>query len=125
MYRPIGLFTLCIGLALPGAGFADSSTWASELHAQAMSRANDYRIEGRSKVMAACISWPDAADGTPTLRGAAYAMTSIGSDVNMKAGSLRRTAQNRCLAWEAKNAVDCTCEFLDVNGKNVLQIPAY
>lgn len=125
MTRSARLVAFCVGLLLPGLVAADPSTWASDIHAEAMAKVNDYRVETRSKVMAACISWPDSADGTPKIGGVAYAMTSISSDVNMSAGALRRTAQNRCLAWEAKNAVDCTCEFLDVSGKNVLQTPDY
>lgn len=112
-------------LIVPNIGSADPTTWASEIHANAMAKVNEYRIETRSKVMTACISWPDNPQNKPEVGGVAYAMTSKGSDINVSAGGLRRSAQNRCLAWEAKNNVDCTCEFLDVNGKNVLQIPAY
>ena len=112
-------------LALPVTAQADPSTWAASLHAEAMDRANSYRIETRSKVMAACIIWPDSPDGTPEIKGVGYALTSTGSAVNVRTGVLHRNAQNRCIAWEAQNNVDCTCEFIDSNGKNVLQVPEY
>ncbi|MBY8975021.1 hypothetical protein KHP62_04325 [Rhodobacteraceae bacterium NNCM2] len=111
-------------LAMPQASIADSSQWASEIHQKAMAKSTDYRTEGRSKVMAACITWPDTREGTPVLHGVAYA-TAAASGKDIGPGRLRNSAQNRCIGWEAKNNVDCTCEFLDVNGKNVLQVPTY
>ncbi|MEM9043191.1 MAG: hypothetical protein AAGC81_00740 [Pseudomonadota bacterium] len=108
---------------MPVTAQADPSTWAASLYAQAMERVNEYRIETRSKVMAACIRWPDSAEGTPEIKGVGYAVTEISSEVNVRTSTLRRNAQNRCIAWEANNNLDCTCEFLDVNGRNVLQVP--
>jgi len=94
---------------------------AAEIHATAMQRAPDYAREGRPKAMDACIATGE--DGTPVVRGVAYARTSQSSDKPVATNRLANTARERCLAWKARHGEDCACVPLDRNGKNVLKLP--
>ncbi|MEM8841273.1 MAG: hypothetical protein AAGD47_05825 [Pseudomonadota bacterium] len=103
---------------------ADPSEWAQEIHAKGMEASPDYRAQNRSKVMTVCVTWPETATGEPRIHGFGMAMAGD-SGKDQPPSELRGPAMNRCVQSASKKDPDCKCEFLDVNGKNVLQAPSY
>ena len=51
------------------------------------------------------------------------AYTAETSDVPVFLGRLENDAKHGCKVWAKKEKIDCTCQMLDKNGKNVLRQP--
>ena len=117
------LIAACIILCLPGIAAAGSETWAADLHGEAMRRAPDYANIGRSKVMVACVRWPEPGTGdAPSIAFAVTRVTSQQSDSPVPTNRLRRNAMSDCLGRERDEG--CDCAVIDENGRNVLRIPS-
>jgi len=114
-----------IAAAFALAAEAGPESWPAALHAAAMEKAPDYAQTGRTKVMAACIRWPETSDGadsaTPEIAFVTHTMTKRGSEAPAATGTLRKNAMAACRGREA--AQNCTCQPIDENGKNVLTVP--
>ncbi len=117
------MLTLTLVAALmPLAAHADADAWKTEIHAEAMSKANAYRIEGRTKVMVACIQWPWETGATdPSIQFLVTRMTSPSSDGPVPVNRLRRNAMSDCLR---RASGGCDCATLDESGRNVLRVPS-
>ena len=50
--------------------------------------------------------------------------TGESSDAPIFAGVLARNAKLGCKEWAKFENIDCTCEMLNSNGKNVLKVPS-
>ena len=49
--------------------------------------------------------------------------TGEGSDIPIFSGELAQSAKYDCKKWVKSENIDCTCQMLDSNGKNVLKVP--
>ena len=76
------------------------------------------------KVMVICVDWDAPSASGIHIRNAFTTYTSITSDAPIFAGELARDAKYRCKKWAKAENIDCTCQMLDSNGKNVLKVPA-
>lgn len=95
--------------------------------AQSVYRAvmDNYRIYpglNEPKILSGCLSLVE--DREPPLRihqiFAWY--TDVSSDAPVFAGELRRNAMQACRDWQRTEDVACTCQMIDINGKNVLKL---
>lgn len=109
-------------LACAGSARADSSAWPAALHAEAMAKLRDYANTTFSKVMVACIHWPETVSGTPTIAYVTTNQTELTSRRQLPVNQLRMVAMRNCLG--RAGASGCDCAVLDENGRNVLRVPA-
>ncbi len=75
------------------------------------------------KVMAICIDWDASTESGINVHNAFITHTGISSDRPIFSTSLAVDAKSRCKAWAKSEKIDCTCQMLDSNGKNVLEVP--
>lgn len=102
---------------------ADKRTLADRIHASIMDRFPEYGRNQSMKVMVACIRWDSPTPPRIQVKGATYTYTDAGSDGQINPAELRHDALRRCRGWAARENIDCTCQAVDDNGKNVLRVP--
>ena len=89
-----------------------------------MERVDYYGSLNEPKVMAACIDWEASNASGIYVHNVFSTYTSMGTDVPVFLSELARDAEFRCKQWTKSEKIDCTCQMLDSNGKNVLKVPA-
>ena len=92
-------------------------------HAQIVEAFEGYGRTTDTKVLAVCIAWPDSTDEKLDLVTGGWFYTGQGSDIQIFTGDLSKGAMDLCRKNAAESERDCTCQFVDKNGKNVLTIP--
>ena len=102
----------------------ERSETGDKVYEYVMERATFYASINRSKVMAACIDWDSPNEWGIYLHNVFTTYTSPNSDIPIFTGELARDAKHRCKQWAKSENIDCTCQRLDSNGKNVLKVPA-
>ena len=73
------------------------------------------------KVMAACIDWNASNEFGVYVHNVFSYYTGMTSDIPIFASELGHGAMTWCKDWRKDEKVDCTCQMLDKNGKNVLK----
>ena len=96
---------------------------AGRLHALVMEAVKSYGQLNEPKVMAACIEWRTPDTGEIRLHNVFIAYTGEASDVPIFVTSLAQKGLHNCRKWASSENVHCTCQMLDQNGKNVLEVP--
>ena len=91
---------------------------ADRIHSFVMERIPEYVASNESKVMAACIEWDE-----PYLHNVFSYRTDPNSDAPIFTSRLQQLAMLSCKRWAKSEKIDCTCQMLDKNGKNVLRVP--
>ena len=119
---------LSVAVALTGVlGFAaragEESGTASSIYEYVMERVGDYGQLNEPKVMAICIDWDAPNESGIYVHNVFVTYTGITSDRPIFAGDLARDAKHRCKKWAKSEKIDCTCQMMDKNGKNVLKVP--
>lgn len=122
--RCLGQATLLVALSLPALPANAASALERQVYDDIMAKVTGYHGFREPKVMAACIDW-DA----PNFSGFRVAKvfityTNEGSDVPVFIGRLAQDAKYRCKQWRKSEKVDCRCQMVDMNGKNVVEAPA-
>ena len=97
---------------------------SDQIYDLVMEHVATYASLNEPKVMAICIDW-DA----PTVLGihvhnVFVTYTGVTSDRPIFAGQLAQDVKRRCKKWAKSEKIDCTCQMMDKNGKNVLKVPA-
>jgi hypothetical protein len=96
---------------------------ADGLYNYVMERYPEYATLPEPKVLAACIEWDRATQPPIFIHNVLVTYTDPGTDAQIFIGELKRDALLRCKRWASSENVDCTCQILDMNGKNALRIP--
>ena len=99
----------------------EASNLAQKAHALALERADGYASNGFGKALSACITWPRTAEGAPKVEYAHYTYTEIGTDGQVPTSQLRDSTLQACKGVAARYDLDCACQIVDINGKNVVQ----
>jgi hypothetical protein len=107
------------------AGADERSDRAKWLYDLVMDRVGgSYGSLNEPKVMAICIDWEALTESGIYVHNVFSTYTSMGTDVPVFLSKLARDAEFRCKQWAKSEKIDCTCQMLDSNGKNVLSPPA-
>ena len=113
---------IIVGLILGSYGsFAlsdEKADFADRIHSFVMEKIPEYVAFNESKVMAVCIEWDE-----PNIHRVFSYRTDPHSDTPIFTSKLQQVAMLSCKRWASSENVDCTCQMLDKNGKNVLRIP--
>jgi hypothetical protein len=109
-------------LNLP-AGAGEKSETAKLVYEYVMEQVGEYGGLPEPKVMVACINWDAPTALGYNVRNVFVTYTGITSDRPIFAGKLAQDAKRRCKKWAKSEMIDCTCQRLDSNGKNVLKVP--
>ncbi len=96
---------------------------AVRLHDYVMERVDSYGQLNEPKVMAICIDWDAATELGIYVHNVFVTYTGITSDRPIFPTQLAADAKLRCNRWAESEKIDCTCQMLDSNGKNVLKVP--
>ncbi len=113
---------MAASLSLP-AGADERSETAKWLYDAVMEGVQEYKQLEEPKVMAICIDWDASTESGINVHNAFITHTGISSDRPIFSTRLAADAKSRCKAWAKSEKIDCTCQMLDSNGKNVLEVP--
>ena len=80
-----------------------------------------YELLNEPKVMASCIDWNASNESGVYVHNVFTYYTGITSDRPIFSSELARSAMTWCKKWKKAEKIDCTCQMLDKNGKNVLK----
>ena len=97
---------------------------ADRIYEYVMGLADYYELLNEPKVMAICIDWDAPNKSGINIHNAFTTYTAIASNGPIFPAKLARDAKLRCNRWAKSENIDCTCQTLDSNGKNVLKVPA-
>lgn len=92
------------------------------VYEQIMQRLPDYVAFTSTKVLAACITWPDDQGRKLALSGASSYITGQTSDVAIRPSQLAAAALEACKPAESEPGAECQCQMIDRNGSNVLYV---
>ncbi len=101
----------------------ERSETAIMVHEYVMERVESYGSLNEPKVMAICIGWDAPTESGIHVYNAFMYYTAEYSDVPIFSGELSRSAKIDCKKWAKSENIDCKCQTLDSNGKNVLKVP--
>ena len=102
----------------------ERSEIADKVYEYVMERVKSYASISRTKAMFICIDWDaPTASGFNVYNAFGY-VTDEGSDIPIFTGELAQSAKYDCKKWVKSEKIDCTCQRLDSDGKNVLKVPA-
>ena len=98
-----------------------ASGLADKVHTLATERATGYGPIGFGKALSACIQWPQQTGTDPKVEFTHYTYTEIGTDGQLPPSQLREGTLQACQGIAARHDLDCTCQIVDVNGKNTVE----
>ena len=99
------------------------SETADRVYDFVIERVDHYRTLSESKVMAICIDWDASIESGIYVHNVFVTYTAEWSDRPIFPTRLGANAKLRCKKWAKSENIDCTCQMLDSNGKNVLKVP--
>ena len=121
------VFALVLGLMAAGnnalAQADEKSQTADRVYDYVMEKVSSYGSLNDPKVMMVCIDWDAQTDSGIYVHNAFTTYTASYSDGPIFVSELARDAKMRCKKWAESEKIDCTCQALDKNGKNVLDVP--
>ena len=97
---------------------------ADRIYEYIMEQVDDYELLSEPKVLAICIDWEAPNETGIYVHNAFITYTGITSDRLFSPTRLATNAKLQCNRWAKSENIDCTCQTLDSNGKNVLKVPA-
>ncbi len=119
----ISAVALLLGLAFPADRSVAQSGLPEKIHAWVMENYREYDELPESKVLVACIEW-NRTTSPPTFVHRVFATYSHpNSDRPIFTSQLASDARHRCQKWRKAKKIDCKCQVLDKDGKNVLKAP--
>ena len=102
----------------------ERSEVADSVYEYVMERMKSYASINQTKAMVICIDWDaPTVSGIHVYQAFSY-RTGEGSDAPIFTGKLAQNAKYECKKWAKSENIDCTCQRLDSDGKNVLKVPA-
>ncbi len=102
----------------------ERSDVAGRVYEYVMERVEAYGSLNEPKVMAICIDWDAPTASGINVHNAFMYYTGESSDRPIFQTRLAAGAKRICKQWAKSEKIDCTCQMLDSNGVNVLEVPA-
>ncbi len=102
----------------------ERSGTANLIYDYVMEQVEAYGPLNEPKVMAICIDWDAPTASGIKLHNAFMYYTGESSDRPIFQTRLAAAAKRSCKQWAKAEKIDCTCQMLDSNGVNVLDVPA-
>ena len=95
---------------------------ANALHKYIMETRASYPREPGRKVMYGCIHWPES--GPPVVETTSYYYTEVHQHYSASVmREMRHSAEGVCDSTRTKHNLDCTCQRIDENGQNFIEVP--
>ena len=101
----------------------ERSDLADRVSEYVMERVDVYGPLNEPKLMAICIDWDASTASGISVHNAFMYYTAEASDKPIFQTTLAANAKLSCKRWTKSEKIDCTCQMLDSNGKNVLRVP--
>ena len=112
-----------LGVAAASAEDAGKQRLAEAIHTAVIKEMPEYQKIQQTKAATICIDWKSPVPGGIKIHMAFSAWTADYSDAPIFSPKLKRSAILRCEEWAAHEKVKCTCQVLDQDGVNVLEVP--
>ena len=117
----VSLLVLMTAIHTLAAVAGERSKREIEVYDYVMEQVDYYELLNEPKVMAACIDWNAPNEYGVHVHNAFTYYTGITSDAPIFSAELAHNAMTWCKDWRKAEKVDCICQMLDKNGKNVLK----
>jgi hypothetical protein len=108
---------------LPADRAVAQSGLPDKIHAWVMENFREYGELPKSKVLVACIEWNRTTPPPAFVHQVFATYSDPTSDRPIFLTQLASDARHRCKKWRKAKNIDCKCQVLDQNGKNMLKAP--
>ena len=115
------VFALTAALHTAPAVAGERTKLEVEVYEYVMEQVDYYELLNEPKVMASCIDWNAPNESGVYVHNVFTYYTGQSSDRPIFSSELARSAMTWCKKWKKAEKIDCTCQMLDKNGKNVLK----
>jgi hypothetical protein len=119
----ISTVALLLGLQFPADTAVAQSDLPDKIHAWVIENYREYDELPKSKVLVACIEWNRATPPPAFVHQVFATYSDPNSDRPIFLEQLASDARQRCKKWRKAKKIDCKCQALDKDGKNVLKAP--